>query len=292
MSSKKTDFVIEKEYLLEELNKLLHLINEPVEIHVGVQGEPFLYADMENLLNDLNKIKQITTISIDTNCTLLSKEILNRLAHNKKLQFNFSLDSLDERLAKTIAGSPAYNLNHIQEIISYASKKFKVIVAPVLMTKINEQEMEKIILFIKSLKHQPILGIQNFLIYKTGRNPAKSLPWPEFYALLEPLEKKHNIKLKLSKEDFHIRKTKDLPKPFHEGDIISAILKSPDRFPNTCIAVAKDRNISLPNCAFQKEKKVTIKIGRDKHNIFTGNIVNMLNNRIIRTQLLYREIIS
>ena len=123
MSSKKTDFVIEKEYLLEELNKLLHLINEPVEIHVGVQGEPFLYADMENLLNDLNKIKQITTISIDTNCTLLSKEILNRLAHNKKLQFNFSLDSLDERLAKTIAGSPAYNLNHIQEIISYASKK-------------------------------------------------------------------------------------------------------------------------------------------------------------------------
>ncbi|MBI2662622.1 radical SAM protein [Candidatus Woesearchaeota archaeon] len=273
LSSKKTDFVIEKDYLLEELNKLLYFINEPVEIHVGVQGEPFLYADMENLLNDLNKIKQITTISIDTNCTLLSKDILDRLSKNEKLQFNISLDALDETLAKKIAGAKTYNLNQVKEQISYAAEKFKVIVAPVLMTKINEQEMEKIILFIKSLNHQPTLGIQNFLIYKTGRNPAKSLPWPEFYTLLDQLEKKHHIKLKLSKEDFSIRKTKDLPKPFKEGDILTATLKCPDRFPNTCIAVAKNRDISIPNCMFQKEKKVKIKIGRDKHNIFTGNII-------------------
>ncbi len=272
-SSKKHDFVIEKDYLVEELQKLLDFVEESVEIHIGVQGEPFLYGDIENLILDLQQMPQVHTISIDTNGTLLSKASIDRLAHCDKLQLNLSLDALDKEKAKNIAGVKSYNVEHVKEIIAYASQKLKVIVAPVLTVGFNEDEMEKIVLFVKSLPVQPILGIQNFLRYKTGRNPGQEMLWEQFYALLETLEKKHNIKLRLEKKDFAVRETKELPKPFVEGDIVSAVIKCPDRFPNSFIAVAQERTISVPSCLFQKEKKINVKIQRDKHNIFVGKLM-------------------
>lgn len=274
LSSTKNDFVIEKEYLLEELQKLIAFVAEPVEIHIGVQGEPFLYADMENLIADLQQLPLVHTISIDTNGTLLTTEKIDRLAKNSKLQLNLSLDAIDPEIAKNVAGVANYNVNHVKNIIAYACEKgIKVIVAPVLTAGFNEQEMEKIIQWIKSLPQQPMLGIQNFLRYKTGRNPAKEIPWEKFYTLLQSWEKKYELKLKLHKRDFDIRKTKELPKPFREGDIITATMKCIDRFPNSVIAVAGDRIISVPNCEFKNDKKIKVKIVRDKHNIFVGNVV-------------------
>ena len=270
LSSKKHDFVVEKDYLVEELQKVIDFVAEPVEVHIGVQGEPFLYADMENLFADLQVMENVHTISIDTNGTLLNKEMIDRIAKYDKLQLNLSLDAIDQEKAKLIAGTKNYNVKHVKEVIAHASKKLKVIVAPVLTQGYNKEEMEKIIQFIKSLEVKPILGIQNFLKYKTGRIPAEEISWDKFYALLDEWEKKHDIKLKLSKEDFNIKKTKDMPKPFKEGDVVFVTLKCPDRFPNSSIGVAKDRNISIPGCPYKEGKKVKVKIVRDKHNVFVG----------------------
>ena len=261
---------MEKDYLVEELQKVIDFAAEPVEAHIGVQGEPFLYADLENLFADLQAMDKVHTISIDTNGTLLNKEYIDRIAEYDKLQLNLSLDAIDEEKAKLIAGTKNYNIKHVKEAIAYASKKLRVIVAPVLTQGYNEDEMEKIIQFIKSLEVPPILGVQNFLKYKTGRIPADEIPWEKFYAKLEEWEKKYDIKLKLNKEDFNIRKTKEMPKPFMEGDVVSVVLKCPDRFSNSSIGVAKERNISIPGCPFKEGKKVTVKIVRDKHNIFVG----------------------
>ncbi len=273
LSSKKHDFVVEKDYLLEELQKLLNFVNEPVEIHIGVQGEPFLYEDMIELIADLQQLSQIHTISIDTNGTLLSRPKINLLAANSKLQLNLSLDAIDPVKAKEIAGVDNYNLEHVKSVIAYASEKLKVIVAPVFTDGYNNQEMDKIMVWVKTLPKQPILGLQNFLRYKTGRHPAREVPWLEFYQMLEKLEQKHHIKLKLSREDFKIQETRPLPKPFAEGDTITAVIKCQDRFNHSVIAAAKDRNISIPNCNFMAEKKVKVKIMRDKHNIFTGKLL-------------------
>ncbi|MEW5897080.1 MAG: radical SAM protein [Nanoarchaeota archaeon] len=285
LESKKHDFVVEKDYLLEELQKLISFVSEQVEVHIGVQGEPFLYAGIEELIADLQAMKNVQAISIDTNGTLLSREIIARLAKNDKLQLNFSLDSLNEQKAKEIAGINSYNVNHIKELIAYACKKLKrVVIAPVYVPGYNDKDLEDIILFVKSITPQPVLGIQNFLSYKTGRNPLKSnsvnsgrgIPWNKFYPLLENLEKKHSIKLIWTKEDFGVRKTKELPKPFKEGDVVNAVIKCPDRFPNTSIAAAGGRSISLLNCLFRAgkaEKKVKVKIVKEKHNIFTGKVI-------------------
>ncbi len=274
LNSCKVDYVVEKDYLIEELQKLLDFAAEPMEVHVGVQGEPFLYADLLELLTELNENKQIHTISVDTNATLLTKERIQELGKIKKLQLNISLDTLNENLSKKMAGIAHYNVKHVKEIIEYSLEKInRVIVAPVMVPGMNEKDMEDIIIWIKLLKKQPMLGIQNFLSYKTGKNPAKQWSWEKFYALLQSLEKKHKVKLKLYKEDFNIHKTKELPKPFVEDEIVTATVKCLDRFPHTIIAVAKDRNISVQSCQLQKEKKIKVKIIRDKHNIFTGKLV-------------------
>src|SRR3989338_782640 len=268
--STKNDFVVEKDYLIGELKKVPDFVDEEIEIHIGVQGEPFLYADMENLISDLQAMKKVHTISIDTNGTLLTKEKIDSLAENKKLQLNLSLDALDEETAKKKAGAKSYNIKHVKEIIAYATKKLNVIVAPVLTEGYNEQEMEKIINWIKTLHPQPKLGIQNFLHYKTGRTPSREIPWEKFYALLETWEKKYDLKLHWRKEDFKVREVRDLPKPFKVGDVVKAVIKCVDRFPGSVIAVTQDRTISVPHCEFKKDKKIKIQIMRDKHNIFAG----------------------
>ena len=66
---------------------------------------------------------------------------------------------------------------------------------------------------------------------------------------------------------------KPLPKPFKEGDEVQAVIKSMDRFTNSVIAVSKDRNISVPGVRYQKDKKINVKIVRDKHNVFTGKVI-------------------
>ncbi len=270
LSSTKQDFVVEKDYLVEELDKLLAFVQGPVEVHIGVQGEPFLYADLEPLFADLQARELIHTISIDTNGTLLNKEKIDRLAAFTKLQLNLSLDALDPEKAKVLAGVKSYSIEHVKEAIAYASKRLNVIVAPVLTKGYNEEEMEKIIGWIKTLDPQPKLGIQNFLRYKTGRKPAEEIPWEEFYALLDAWEKKHGIKLRWSKEDFLVKETKELPKPFSVGEEVTAIITCRDRFPNSVIAVAQGRTISVPGVPLQKGKKVRVRITRDKHNIFAG----------------------
>ncbi len=274
-SSNKVDFVVEKDYLVEELIKF---VGEPVEVHIGVQGEPFLYGDLLPLISDLQNNSQITLISMDTNFTLVGKNTLDQLSKFSKLQLNVSLDALDEKLAEVLAGC-AYNLKHVQEMIQYAAKKgIKLLIAPVLVPGYNEKEMEKIVRWVKELKiphadKRPLLGIQNYLTYKTGRNPTKAWDWQKFYGFISELEKKTGVDLKLSPDKFGIHKTKELPKPFMVDDVVQAVLKASDRFPHTCLAVAKGRVISVPECDFRGEKKVKVKITRDKHNCFGGKMV-------------------
>ena len=274
LSSKKNDFVVEEEYMVEELQKVISEVDEEVEVHIGVQGEPFLYEDMELLISDIQKMSQVHTISIDTNGTLLSESRIDRLAKNDKLQLNMSLDAIDSDVAKKVAGVRNYNVEHVKKMIAYASAKMKVIVAPVLTSGYNEEEIEEIVKWVSGLEVKPILGIQNFLRYKTGRGVAKEIPWDEFYSLLEKLEKKYEIKLRLSKDDFSIRKVRELEKPFKVGDVVTAEIMCIDRFPNSVIAAAEERCVSVPGVKFVEGKKIKIEIVRDKHNVFTGKLVH------------------
>jgi uncharacterized protein len=288
-NSGKRDIVVEMEYLLEELEKLLQFVNEAVEVHIGVQGEPFLYADMVEMVERLQGWENVHTISTDTNLTLVTHAMVDRLAKCSKFRLNISLDSMDLENSRKIADAQNYNLNYVLEMIKYiAESDLEFLIAPVYTPGYNDEQLGKIIEFVKTLprksmeledakqgkKMLPRVCIQNYLPYKSGRRPVKvPLPWDKFYAMLDNLEKKHDVKLRINADDFKIHECKELPAPFAIDDEIRAVLVGRDRFPHTCLAAAGKRVISVPNCDFAAGKKVKLIIIRDKHNIFTGRIV-------------------
>ncbi len=261
------DFVVEKDYIVEEFEKLVKFKNiNNIEAHIASQGEPLLYAPLTDLIKDLAKIEEVTIISIDTNGVLLTKNKVDELVKAGLTRFNLSINSLEDKLSKKIAGT-AYNIKGIKRICRYISKKANLIIAPVLIPTINEEEMPKIIEFAQKIKAD--IGIQNFLNYKLGRNPVKQVEFDKFYSQLKEWQEKYKIRLIKSEKDFSIIKTKSLQKPFKKDDIIEAEIICPGRLNNEKIAVAKQRTISIPNC--HKEKgRIRLKITRSKHNIFIG----------------------
>lgn len=267
-SKKDVDYSVDKDYLVDELKKLIVLIEETgLEIHIGTNGEPLLYPQLTELVRDVSAIKEVKDISIDTNGTLLNEKRIDELAGAGLTRINLSINSLNPERAKTLADAP-YDIEKIKGIAEYIPKKCELLIAPILVPKHNEEDIEEIIQFALKLKAR--LGIQNFLNYKTGRNPVKQLGWKKFYKRLEELEKKFNTKLILSHKDFNIRKTKPLPKPFKKGQVITARIVMEGRLPDEKIAVSDSRNMTLYKCSKPIGKEVKVRILRSKHNIFSG----------------------
>ncbi len=267
------DFVVEKDYIIEEFKKIINYKKcSNIEAHIGGQAEPLYYADLIPLVKDLSSIKQVKTISIDTNGTLLAKKNVDELVKAGMTRFNLSINAMEQEIAEKIAGMP-YNLKKVLGIAAYISKKADLIIAPVWVPGINDKEMPKLIKFTRLLqeksKNKVTIGIQNFLNYRYGRNPVKQMSWQLFEKKMRQLEKKHNIKLLLDfKKDFNIEQTKPLPKPFRKGQKIDAAIVCPGRLAGEKIAVAENRSITVPKCV--RTGSVKLKITRTKHNIYYG----------------------
>ena len=275
--SDRNDFVVEKDYLVSELKKLIDFVGEGnLEAHIGTHGEAFLYGDVVNLVADLEGMKEIDKISIDTNGTLLNEKIILELEKYKKVVLNISLNTLNPETAKTISGIKHYDLSKVLEMIRFCQRRVKVFLTPLIVPSYNDLEIEDLVKFAK--ENGLGIGIQNFLKYKTGRNPAKPWGWEKFYGLLEELEEKYSIKLKYGPEDFKIRYTKKLEKPFKTGEVVEGEIVCFDRFPGSKLVIVKTkdeflgRSVSLPNSNSIVGKRVKMKITRDKHNIFVGKL--------------------
>ncbi len=270
-NNKYTDFVVEEDYLFEEIKKLLEFKNSKnIEVHINAQGEPLLYPKLTRLISKISSLEYVSDISIDTNGVLLTKEKVDELLKAGLTRFNISLNAMDKEIARALSGTKAYNVERVIKICRYIqSVSNALLLAPILIDGFNNKEIPKIIKFGKEINAR--IGVQNFLEYKHGRNPAKEIPWDKFFELLDKYEKQFNVKLKLSPEDFKIEKTKELPKPFKVGDVVKAVILCPGRMPNEVIAAAKNRNITV--ITKKKSGSVRFKIIRTKHNIFLGKEV-------------------
>ncbi len=273
-SRRHTDFVVEKDYLVNELKKIVEFKDiSHIEAHINAQGETLLYAPLADLIRDIAEISQIKVISIDTNGTLLTKQMVDELAEAGLTRVNLSLNALDQNIAEKMAGC-SYNLAKVLDIARYIPKKMDLIIAPLYLPGYNDEELPKLAKFAKEIgagKNCPPIGIQNFLEYRFGRNPAKQIDMEEFYTKLRAIEEEHNTKL-IFDNWAGLSETKPLPKPFEKGDVVAADIICDGRLNKEKLAVAKGRVISVPDC--DQEGRINLKITRAKHNIFFGAIVN------------------
>lgn len=266
------DFVVEKEYLVGEFRKLVAFKNvEGIDAHINSQGEPMLYADMLGLVKDISATKGVTNISIDTNATVLSDKSIDALADAGLTQVNLSLNAIDPKKAKEVADAP-YDVERIKKLAHKIASRMKLVIAPVWVPGLNDNEIPKIIEFAKTLPDdfgKPRVCIQNFLNYRFGRNPGKEMPFEKFFEKLKELEKSTGVKLIIDAKDFNIFPTKELPKPFRKGQLVEVEVVGDGRLRNEKLGVAKGRCIAIIN-GNTSVGKAKVKITRTKHNIFCG----------------------
>ncbi|MFH1211940.1 MAG: radical SAM protein [Candidatus Woesearchaeota archaeon] len=274
---KKYDYVVEKDYLVEEACRVIELKKGKVNVHIGPQGEPLLYKDLVQLVGDLRKNPKVNEILCVTNGVLLTKRLIDELSDAGLSRLHISLHTLDKELAAKLAQHP-FPVNKIVEIINYAKHKLKVVIVPLIIPGFNEKEIDSLILFAKQIYPEaPLISFQNFLCYPKGKKPVKQRDFKEFFELLEKYEKKYDINLTSNDLGTEFYKDAALEKPFKKNDIVKAVIMLPGRHENEMIAVSGNRCITLVDCRENKEKigkKVNVKIIRDKHNIFKGTLVN------------------
>lgn len=290
-TNKKYDFLVEKDYLVNELKKLCALKEKNIsekglEIHIGPQGEPLLYPELTELIYDMrNEIKSIKRISMDTNGLMLNEKYVDELVGAGLTRFNISLNSVNKKTCDKMSNRN-YNLDHLIKIIKYIDDKYaskgkcELILAPVLLSEYNDSEEEldafmKFAVKISGLNNGIKAGFQNFLSYPRGRNPSKQKTWEEFFDILKKLENKYKTKLIFDAKDFLIEKNDVLKKPFRKDENLKVEIKCPGMYKNDRIAIAGERKkeneraIMIHNCP-QEKGTIRVKITREKHNVFDG----------------------
>lgn len=271
-----TDYIVEVDYLVEEFKKLVELKGaNRIEAHIDGQGEPFLYPYMAELIDKLARVKGVEVISAQTNGLPLTSDFLKRV-EGKLNRLNLSINSLDEKLARVLAGTNSYDLEFVKRIaVEIASSKIDLLLAPVWVPNWNDAEIERIIEFgieVGAGKNFPPFGVQKYIKYPFGRRPKKTRiqTFKQFYSALRKLELKYGVKLILKKEDFGIHKRAALKKVFRNGEIVELKIAERGRIVGEMIAVARDRVIQVINTEKQIGSKVRAKILRSKDNIYVA----------------------
>ena len=273
-SRKSAELVIEKDYMVEETRKLVEFKGCEVHLVINAHGEPTLYKPMHALIRDLRGIKGVKTISLITNGTLLDESYVDGLVDAGLTRLNLSLNAVSGRTSKILEGHGKYDVERVKKIAGYAAKRLEVFLAPVYVPGYNDDELGRIVEFAKEIGAK--VGIQNYLYYKKGRNPANvaESSWTRFYDMLKKLEKEHDFKLIVDEEDFGVVRTEPLPKPFRKGSVVEAVIKAPGRYRNEAIAAAGDRNVTITQVqSFKVNQKVKVRITGDKHNLFFGKLL-------------------
>ncbi len=268
--TRKTDYIVEPDYMLQELENVVRFKGEGVEIHLDGQGEPLLYPYFEYFVERASRIKGVDVISVQSNGTLLNEEKITAI-EDYVTRINLSMSSLDSKTAKTLHGP--YNVERVKEVAEMiANSKMDLLIAPVWVPGYNDKEIPKIIEFALKIgagKKYPPLGIQKYIPYRFGRKAGKSIPFREFYKRLADYEKEYGVKLILKPEDFGMEKRPKLRCPFKKGEVVRARIVAEGRLHGEKLCVVRGRSVAV-----MTEKKVRdiveFEVVRTKDGIVVG----------------------
>ncbi|MHA1821550.1 MAG: radical SAM protein [Promethearchaeota archaeon] len=258
------NFIVDSDYMVKWLKKAItlkeHNLNtaatynknlkkgslKDYEVHIAPYGEFFLYDEYERLIKSIRGIQEVKTISIQTNGQLITPQKIEILEKAGLSRLNISFNTFDKEQAVYLSGSQGYSVESMLDLFERVlESSMELLIAPIWFFGYNDEQIIKIIEFVKGYEKKGYswpklrLGVQNYLIYKTGRHLKKirQRDFMYFYSRLAKLEKKYEIKLKLGPHDFNIHKGGHLNPPFRKNDIIKARIICQARFPNEYIAI-------------------------------------------------------
>lgn len=251
----KTNFIVSSDYLIATLENTIQIKgNYDIEIHIAPYGEILLYSELFILLEKLWEIDGIERISMQSNGLMLNKKTIKKLENANLTQINISLNTLSPSKASYLCACKEYDMDRLLANIDLLlDSNINVLLAPVWFPGENDEDIEEIIKLVVNKRREGYsekkiqLGIQKYLIYRTGRKLKKIRPksWDYFYTQLTKLEKKYDIKLKLGPIDFGIHKReKTMPLNLKKNDIVDLKIVSNGRWKHECIGKI-DTNIGI-----------------------------------------------
>ncbi|WP_456419969.1 radical SAM protein [Methanocaldococcus infernus] len=294
--TRKNDYYVDLDHLIKEYKKLAEYKGRvKLEAHLDGQGEPSLYYPLVDLVQELSSINKDGIVTMQSNGVPLTYKLIDELEEAGLHRINLSINALDEKMAKMLAGRKDYKIEKILDIAEYIkNSKIHLLVAPLLLPNINDEEFKKVIDYTVELdqrikqnvinpltnKRDPILGCQLCKIYQLGRKPKKMKVWDfeKFYSLLRTYELEYkkkgiDIKLVLSPKDFGTHRRKRLPYVFKVGEVIKVKPFLDGRVYGEVLAIERDRIIQIINCKNEDKllnREVKVKILRNKDNIYVA----------------------
>ncbi|MHA1451252.1 MAG: radical SAM protein [Promethearchaeota archaeon] len=285
--SPSNNFIVDPDYILKWLKIAIdHKKCDDIEVHIAPYGEFFLYPQYLELIKGIRKFPQVKIISIQTNGTLLTEKIIKDLEIAGVSRLNISMNALNEKRAQKLSGIPEYSASKLLKIFELVlQSRMDLLIAPIWFFNFNDEDIVDIIKLAKRYNEggfkssYPIIGIQNYLVYKTGRKFWKVEPrkFDYFYKKLTELEKAHKMKLKLGPLDFGIHYAAPLSPSVDVGSKESVKIICKGRSNIEYIGVLNDNwavkvlsKIPLP---LNKTIKVTIIKQKLKENLITAKFM-------------------
>lgn len=270
------EYLVDLDLMLEWAAELVRFKgSRGVEAHIDTVGEPCTYPRLVELVQGLADIPGVEVISMQTNGVLLSERLVEELASAGLSRVNLSVHALEPELAKHMAGTESYDLEHVLAMAeAVLASGMDLLIAPVWVPGMNDDQIPRLIeyaLKIGAGRRWPPLGIQKYLAHKRGRRPpgVKPMSWRAFYSALRRLEAKYRVKLVLRPEDFGMRKAPLLPPPFRPGEVIKVRVLAPGWLRGEVTGEARGRAVTLVN-AWGLEPGMTVlaRVIRVKHTIY------------------------
>jgi len=276
-ATRTSSYEVELEYLLPAVQEIAAFKGDGVECHIDSPGEPLMYSRLPELVAGLRKIACVKTISLQTNGTLLTPGMIAALESAGLDRINLSLHALDPALAKTLAGADWFDIGQVTDAArAVAESRIDLLVAPVYMPGINDEEIPRLIRFAQETgagKRFPPLGIQKFERYRYGRSPkgVKVQSWWQFYnRSIKVWEKECGLVLRLDAErDFGTVRRPFVPLALHRDEKVTVEIRAPGWIRGEMLGVARNRVVSVYNCG-KTAGQVRVKIVSAKHNIYTA----------------------
>lgn len=274
--SRVTDYQVELDYLMEAVEEISPFKGPGVECHIDSPGEPMLYPDIVPLVRRLKEIEEVSVVSMQSNGTFLDEQMIGSLEEAGLDRINLSIHALEPDLAAYLAGRPGFDIENLMQVArNIASSKIDLLVAPVYIPGINEEEIPRIIEFALKVgagKRWPPLGIQKYEHYRMGRSPkgVRTENWWHFYNRSMPeWEKEFSMPLRLKARDFRIEKRPMIPIVFEKKEKVNVQIRAPGWVEGEQLGVAKNRVVSVMDCP-TKEGRARVKIVSNKHNIYVA----------------------
>jgi len=277
--SRKVDYVVAKDLIVDEFKRIARIKKHPVEAHIDGQGEPLLYPDIADVISELRDVSNVKVISMQSNGLLLNDKVIEGLASAGLSRINISLNSFRNDVASFMAGVENYGVERILELIDVLlNSGIKVLLAPLILPGVNDCEIPQFIKFAREKllpSEFPVLGIQKYIPHRFGRKVKTRVQrFYEFYNMLREYERIYKFKpLVLRAAHFGITYDCTLPKKFKRGEKISAKIALLGRMENERIAVARDSLIQVINCQADIGDRVSLRIRSTSHGVYVAECV-------------------